>query len=233
MAKKKLSRKELLKGPDEFITFSERVAEFAGTHQQQLKYAGVAVVVIVIAYFAITAWIGSINEEGQVAYNTATQSLFDTVMKPEIEPADLQKTGALFAEVLENQGMSKAARLALPQAAYLKFLEKNYSEAISLYNKFLDEFRGETQYESFTTLALAVCYEAKGDLKTAIEVLTSLVETDADTTSKESATWALARLYRLDNKPEKEQEILEEFVEKYRGSPFYAMAKANLESVPK
>jgi len=232
VAKKKVSRKELLKGPDEFLTFSSRVAEFVSTHQQQLKYVGIAIVVMVISYLAVHAWIASVNEEGQTAYNAAAQSLLNVGMKLDLDPSELQKTGELFAEVIENQGMSKTARLALPQAAYVKFLEKDYSKAITLYRRFLDEVRGDTQYEFLTSLALAACYEAKGELKTAIETLTPLVETDSDTPFRESAMWRLARLYRLDNRPEKAEEILKEFVANYADSPLHAMAKANLESPP-
>ena len=232
MSKKKISRKELLKGPDEFLTFSSRVAEFVSTHQQQLKYVGIAIVVMVISYLAVHAWIASVNEEGQTAYNAAAQSLLNVGMKLDLDPSELQKTGELFAEVIENQGMSKTARLALPQAAYVKFLEKDYSKAITLYRRFLDEVRGDTQYEFLTSLALAACYEAKGELKTAIETLTPLVETDSDTPFRESAMWRLARLYRLDNRPEKAEEILKEFVANYADSPLHAMAKANLESPP-
>jgi len=232
MAKKKLSRKELLKGPDEFATFSEWVGKFSGTHQQQLKYAGIAIVVVIIGYFAVTSWTKSINEEGQNAYNAATQGLMETLTKPETDPAELEKTGSLFSKVLENQGMSKVARLALPQAAYVKFLEKDYSAAIGLYKEFLDEIGEDAPYESFTNLALAACYEAMGDLKTAIETLTPLVEADAGASSREAAMWALSRLYRLDNKPDKEQEILKKFVEEYKTSPFFAMAEAHLQKIP-
>jgi predicted negative regulator of RcsB-dependent stress response len=232
MAKKKVSRKELLKGPDEFITFSSRAAEFVSTHQEQLKYIGIAIAVIVIAYLAVNAWVASVNEEGQNAYNAAAQSLLNVGMNPDSDPSELQKTGELFAEVIEDQGRSKAARLALPQAAYVKFLEKNYSEAITLYRQFLDEVKGDSQYEFMTSLALAACYEANGEVKTAIETLIPMVETDSDTPFRESAMWRLARLYKLDNRPEKSEEILKKFVENYTDSPYYAMAKASLESPP-
>jgi hypothetical protein len=79
---------------------------------------------------------------------------------------------------------------------------------------------------------LAACYEANGDLKIAIETLIPLVETDSDMPFRVSAMWRLARLYRLDNRPEKAEEILKEFVEKYSDSPLHAMAKASLESPP-
>ena len=65
MAKKKMSRKELLKRPDELSTLSSKAVALASTHQQPLKYAGVAIAVIIIAYFAFRAWTKSMNAEGQ------------------------------------------------------------------------------------------------------------------------------------------------------------------------
>ena len=62
MAKKKKSRKELFKGPDEFVTFSSRTADFISTHLNQLRYLGYAVAAIAVAYFAIQIWLGYVNE---------------------------------------------------------------------------------------------------------------------------------------------------------------------------
>ena len=228
MAKKKKSRKELLKGPDEFVTFSSRAADFISIHLNQLKYLGYAVVAIVVGYFAIQIWMGQVNEKGQMAYNTAADDMRNWMMKPDPDIADMKKSGELFSEVLEKHSMSNAARLALPLAAHVKFLEKDYSEAVKQYRNFLDEFSGDALYESLARLALASCYEAEGELKTAIETLSPLVEDSSGSTFRQTAMWNLARLYRLDNSPEKEAQILKDFVEEYEGSPYYAMAKARL-----
>ena len=228
MAKKKKSRKELLKGPDEFVTFSSRAADFISTHLNQLKYLGYAVVAIAIGYFAIQIWMGQVNEKGQTAYNTAADDMRNWMMKPDPDIADMKKSGELFSEVLEKHSMSNAARLVLPLAAHVKFLEKDYSEAVKQYRNFLDEFSGDPLYESLARLALASCYEAEGELKTAIETLNPLVEDSSGSTFRQTAMWNLARLYRLDNSPEKEAQILKDFVEEYEGSPYYAMAKARL-----
>ena len=228
MAKKKKSRKELLKGPDEFVTFSSRAADFISIHLNQLRYLGYAVAAIAVAYFAIQIWMGYVNEKGQTAYNAAADDMRNWMMKPDPDIADLQKSGELFSEVIEKHSMSNAARLALPLAAHVKFLEKDYPEAIKQYGKFLDEFSGDPLYESLARLALASCYEAQGELKTAIETLNPLVADASGSTFRQTAMWNLARLYRLDNSPEKEAQILKDFVEKYEGSPYYAMAKARL-----
>ena len=78
-----------------------------------------------------------------------------------------------------------------------------------------------------TNLALAACFEAKGDLKTATEILIPVIEIP-DSSFSDPAMLSLARLYRLDNTPEKAREVLNEFVEQHVDSPLLPFAKAQL-----
>jgi len=223
---KKISRKELLKGTDEFLTFSGKAVNFMTTHQRELKYAGVVIAILVVAYLGITTYLRYVNKNGQNAYNTAYQTLTKE-MKPDANPDNLLKSEELFNKVTDDYGLSKVAQLALPQIAYLKFLDKKYDDAIGLYQKFLDKVAGNTEYELMTNLALAACYEAKGDLKSATEILVPIIEIP-DSSFSEPAMLSLARLYRLDNKPEKAREVLNKFVEQHGDSPLLPFAKAQL-----
>jgi tetratricopeptide (TPR) repeat protein len=223
---KKISRKELLKGTDEFLTFSGKAVNFMTTHQRELKYAGVVIAILVVAYLGITTYLRYVNKNGQNAYNTAYQTLTKE-MKPDANPDNLLKSEELFNKVTDDYGLSKVAELALPQIAYLKFLDKKYDDAIGLYQKFLDKVAGNTEYELMTNLALAACYEAKGDLKSATEILVPIIEIP-DSSFSEPAMLSLARLYRLDNKPEKAREVLNKFVEQHGDSPLLPFAKAQL-----
>jgi tetratricopeptide (TPR) repeat protein len=223
---KKTSRKELLKGTDEFLTFSSKAINFITTHLRELKYVGVTIAILVVAYLGVTTYLRYVNKNGQNAYNTAYQTLTKE-MKPDANPDNLRKSEELFNKVTDDYGLSKVARLALPQIAYLKFLDKKYDEAIVLYRKFLDKVSGNTEYELMANLALAACFEAKGDLKTAMETLIPVVEIP-DNSFREPAMLSLARLYRLDNRPEKAREILNEFVEQHADSPLLPFAKAQL-----
>jgi len=223
---KKTSRKELLKVTDEFLTFSSKAVNFITTHLRELKYAGFAIAILVVAYLGVTTYLRYVNKNGQNAYNTAYQTLTKE-MKPDANPDNLRKSEELFNKVTDDYGLSKVARLALPQIAYLKFLDKKYDEAIVLYRKFLDKVSGNTEYELMANLALAACFEAKGDLKTAMETLIPVVEIP-DNSFREPAMLSLARLYRLDNRPEKAREILNKFVEQHADSPLLPFAKAQL-----
>lgn len=226
MAKKKITRKELLKKPDEFITFSARAVNFLGLHLRELKYFGYAIAVIAICYLAVQTYFRHVNKQGQNAYNTAYHSVTEN-MKPDADPEALKKSEELFRGVMDEYGLSKAARLALPQVGYLKFTEKKYDEAIVLYRAFLDKVSGNTEYESLTRLALAACYEASGEPEKAIETLNPILE-PPDGPFNEIAMLHVERLYRLVNQNEKAEKVLKDFIDKHETSPFLPMAKARL-----
>jgi tetratricopeptide (TPR) repeat protein len=226
MAKKKITRKELLKKPDEFITFSARAVNFLGLHLRELKYFGYAIAVIAICYLAVQTYLRHVNKQGQNAYNTAYHSVTEN-MKPDADPEALKKSEELFRGVMDEYGLSKAARLALPQVGYLKFTEKKYDEAIVLYRAFLDKVSGNTEYESLTRLALAACYEASGEPEKAIETLNPILERP-DGPFNEITMLHVERLYRLVNQHEKARKVLKDFIDRHKTSPFLPMAKARL-----
>ena len=226
MAKKKVTRKELLKKPDEFLTFSGRAALFVREHSRPFAFLGVAIAASLLIYLGINTVIGYINKKGQNAYNTAYYALAEN-MDPNLDPKVLKQSAELFQRVIDKYGLSKVSRLALPEMAYLKVLEKKYDEAISLYQEFLKEVPVNAPYQTLAKIALASCYEAKGEFERAIEIL-SLITHEPDDTFKAQAMLSLARIYRLANQEDKSKEILEEFVEKFKTSPFLPMAKAHL-----
>ncbi len=224
--KKKITRKQLLKGTDEFLTLSNRAAIFFTDHINQFKVLGVALLIIAVAYLAVHFYLRSVNKGGQTAYNTAYYTLTQN-LKADLSPETLEEAASLFQKVRDEYGLSKAARLALPQVAFAKFLEKKYDEAISLYRQFLDEVSGDLEYEFLARLALAACHEAKGELKEARETLNAVLE-HPENPFKETAMLNMSRLYRLENMTDKSKEILRQFIEEYPASPFLPLAKALL-----
>ena len=89
MAKKKITRKALLKEPDEFLTFSNRAAIYISEHTQQLKYLGTGVAVCVLLYLAVTSYLGYVDRKGQEAYSRAYEAMSKSWgMNPEPKTRD-------------------------------------------------------------------------------------------------------------------------------------------------
>ncbi len=225
MVKKKISRKELLKSPDEFMTFSEKAALFVSEHAKVFKGGASVLVAAILVYVGVTAYKNSVDRKGQSAYNKATYEVTKSLSQP-VDKRDLKKAKELLNEVTADYRFSKVSRLVPPQIAYLQFQEKKYDEAISLYQSFLNE-NPSTEYRDLTQIAIAACLEEKGDFSKAIETLQGIASAPSGL-FREEAMLSLARLYRLSNQNEKAKETLKGFVEAFQNSPFFPFAKASL-----
>ncbi|MBW1996433.1 MAG: tetratricopeptide repeat protein [Deltaproteobacteria bacterium] len=229
MAKKKVSRKELLKKPDEFLTFSARAILYARQHAGKLKLLGALIVAAILAYAGINSYIKYVDRKGQEAYNAAYNSVNRVLRgeKPNLE--DLAKSEELFKKVMDEYGLSKASRLALAELAYIKFRKGEYDEAISLYSSYMEEIPEDWYYKSLAGLALGSCYEAKGDLRKAVDVLEP-ISAGPGSFLKGQAMLSLSRLYELMGRDGRAAKILEEFSEMFPSSPYLPFVKARLNS---
>jgi outer membrane protein assembly factor BamD (BamD/ComL family) len=222
---KKTSRKQLLKSSDEFLTFTERATLFVREHSRQFRIAGTAVAAALLIYLGLTAYLNYINRKGQAAYNKAYDEL-EMVMSENPQKRDLKKPEELFRDVMGGYRFSTVSRLASPQVAYLEFQEKQYDGAISLYTAFLKEAPGPI-YRSLAGLAIAACYEERGEFTKAIDKLKEITALPSSP-FKDQAMLGLARVYRLSQQNEKAKEILKEFVQSFKDSPLLPLAKGYL-----
>ncbi len=225
MAKTKRSRKELLKTDDEFIHFSSRAIIFISEHSRQFKIAGFCLLAIILIYIGTYFYLKKSNETAQNIYNIAYSSLSNN-MALDTKEDDLVVSRENFNRLIEEYSITDVSRLALPELAYIDFLEKNYDSAIARYQDFLDT-EPEEPYRSLTMIALSICYEEKGEYEKAVSALEKVMP-GPDDFFKEQAMLSLARVYRLQNNFEKSNEVLKEFIEKFPASPSLSLAKANI-----
>jgi len=227
MAKKKVKRKELLKEPDEFLTFSARAFNWLHANRNKLLTAGVIIGALIVLYLAGWGYWRYTNKKAQQAYNQAYSILLKS-LNPEASPEEWKKAEQGFKRVFEDYGLSKVASLALPEAAMAVYLQGRYDEAIKLYQEFLQDMVEEYQYQSLTKLAIATCFEAKGDAASAKAILQEVLQGPKGP-FRAFAHLSLARVYSSTSERDKAKESLEKFIEDLPDSPFIPMAKAMLQ----
>lgn len=218
MARKKTTRKDLLKGSDEFMTLTERAVDFARRNARALTYTGIALAAAAVVYLGAITYLGYVEERAQEAYSSAYHALRSG---GEPLPADL------FEKVTTEHRLARVSKLALPQAARMKFREGRYDRAMDLYREFRSEMAGEPQYRHMTGLALAACHEAKGDYEEAIEALDPIAG-DPKSFLREQALLQLARLHGLNRSPDKAGRVLETLSTEFPDSPFLPFARASV-----
>lgn len=226
MASKRLSKKEL-KREDEFVSWSARSLMYLQKHAAKFKAAGAAVVVLLVLYLGMNWYLGHVERKGQAAYNDAFYARQRALLENQ-DPANMKGVEEAFRKVIDQHSGSGAGRLAHPELAHLKFKEGRYEEAIPLYQQYLKKTPEGSLYRSLALLALAGCYEGKGDTEMALETLKGVVSGPDDPAS-EIASLNLARLYRLAGQMDKSRETLKAFTDNFKDSPFLPMARAHLE----
>jgi tetratricopeptide (TPR) repeat protein len=227
---KKVTRKELLKGEDEFMTFTARAVQFAQEHSKQLRIAGAALGLAILLYLGVYAYLNHVESKGQAAYNEAYYALDENLYGKQ-DPDKLKRLEALFRKVPEQYGLSKVSRLVYPELAHLKLQEKKYDDALSLYREFLKEIPRDSPYRPLAMLAMAACHEEKGELEKAAEMLREILSHPPDA-FKDLAMLNLARVYRLNKQDDRAKETLKEFSSRFKGSPFLPMVNAFLKKDP-
>ena len=99
---------------------------FAREHSRQFTYLCIIVVGLFLIYIGINTYKKYINKKGQDSYNMAYYTILKN-MGPEVSQVELKQSEELFRKVIDKYGLSKAARLALPELAMILmfYLEEN------------------------------------------------------------------------------------------------------------
>jgi len=225
--KKKITRKELLKKEDEFISLSTRAAQYASAHVKQIQYVAYSIMIIAIIAMGIGLYIRHVNKKALAAYNLAYRGLVSESSAETPEEGTTEISVEALDGLIRKYGRTKTAALAVPQLAYLKFDQGEYDEAISLYQAYLKRDTSGSIYASMAHFGLAAAYEAKGEHEPAITYLKKVVD-GGHGFLKEEAMFSLGRVYAVSGQVEMARQVFQDFVNQFEGSPLLPLAKANL-----
>jgi len=180
--KKSISRKELLKKPDEFITTSNIIANWVTLHARKVIWVGAVVVLVAGAVFGYRAYAAYQEKQGREAY-------FAALELPEITPK-IKK----LSEVTTDYPRTRGAQKAWISLGHLYYQQKDYTRALNAYRSALSRGTLPPEIHSLINESLAYVLEEKGDLKGAADTFNQLLK-GSDPLLKENAHLNLARVY--------------------------------------
>ncbi|MBW2091750.1 MAG: tetratricopeptide repeat protein [Deltaproteobacteria bacterium] len=222
MAKKKISRKELLDQTDEFITLTQKVINFVQKHPNKFLAGLAAIVALVIIVFGIKFYFDRQARLALAAYN---QALFQV---SKLRNLDSKGSGEEIEEALDalERVSSKYARTApgrqvLIDLGTLYFHLKRYNQAEYTYKKCLETLTPEEE------ALLAYTYEAQGKINEAAAYWEQIVQLPGQLL-KEEAFFNLGRVYEELGQPEKAEKAYQQLLEKFPNSPNSHLAKFKL-----
>ena len=194
MAKKrKKTRKELLREPDEFMTISGKLIGFAVDHKNQLTYAlGIIVVLALIIsgyrFFSIR------SENNASALLDKSLTKYDSI-KAEKQPDEVyEEVSADFQFILNKYKGKESAKLARLIYANICYNAGKYKQAIELFKTALTDFVKYPMLHHQILSNLGYAYEQEEDYSTAVGYFEK-ISSAPEPLMRDEALYHLGRLY--------------------------------------
>ncbi len=227
MAKKrKKTRKELLKEPDEFMTLTGKMIGFAVDHKTHLTYALGIVLALAIIISGIRVF--SIRAENKAAA-MLSQSLmaYDDLKNQQTPDEVYSAVSGDFQSIVQKYGGKDSGKLARFIYANICYDAGRYEEAIALYNAALNDFETHAMIRSQILNNLGYAYEQQKDYAAAVSYFEKIIETPEQPLHDE-ALFHLGRLYDKLGQTEKSKEAYQKILSDYPEFIYIDFVRENL-----
>ncbi len=223
MAKqKRVTRKQLLKEPDEFITTTGRIIRWGRQYAKQVTYAaGVFLILLVV----IAGYGYFLNN----AENKAFLLLDQAVGKYETQKEGMDALAAYegakkdFEYIIRKYDNTEGGKLATYVFAGISYDADDAEKAIQLYEAALNYFKNDTTYQNLLWSGLGYAYEKKQDLRMAVSCFEKIAAGE-DPVVKDVALFNMGRLYHELGDTAKSKQAYERLTTEYTDSMYYQLA---------
>ena len=222
----RISRKELLNEPDEFITMTGKVVTWCREHEKELYTAGVIVALLVVI---ISGWsmFSARTENKASSMFSAAQAKYATILTKSDAKEAATATKAEFKNVAQEYSGTDAGKLAAAMVAQTAYDAGDYGEAIEWWNKALNAVSGDPIEKSKILIGLGYSYEQNADYDNALDNFNKVLEVKMGL-GKEEAALALARIYEAKGDAGKSRQAYEKFAADYPDSAYAQMVQEKL-----
>jgi predicted negative regulator of RcsB-dependent stress response len=228
VAEKKISRKELLKEPDEFLSTSARVLQFF-RENPKIIYTGAALFIgIIVASLAIYGYMENRRQASHLDFKAAYAKYAQAVASPEpVSKETWQEVFNAFEEVAQSYGSMPAGEKALLYSGHALYQMGDYEGALKRYDKMkstslVEKGLGElAMYHKAMTLIAMKKYEP------AVMILDEFSK-NTDSPYRREAYAAIARIYESMGKNKEATQTYKQYLKMFPKAPDAPLVKARI-----
>lgn len=225
----KISRKKLLKEPDEFLSFSQKLMVFLMEHKVHLCIGLSAIIAGSMIFAGVRYFIYKSENEAFAKLGKAMNQ-YESLLDIESKPADFEPVKSEVKAIMDKYNGRQGAKLAAILYAKLCYATGKTDDAIQYYQQSFKDFEDDTRIKTMILNGLAYAYEKKGDYSSAIQYFQQLVALP-DATMKGEVYFNLGRLYELDGKLEKAIQMYKIVDKDYKDSIYADLVKEKIQGV--
>ncbi len=224
MAKKKVKRKELIKGPDEFISTTNKVILWAQENTRQLIYGGVALLVLVVLVSGYS-FIKQKREQAAAALLSQCMETYQSAQEGKEDPAKmLAMAKPDFERLIKEYGGKSAGRLGRVIYGHLALAAKEMDLAKSLYETALADFKDDPDMKNTILNGLAMVAVQTEDNAAAIGYFEKIAS-GKSLLLKDVALFNLGQLYTESGETDKGKEAYKRLSNEYPDSMYANIAR--------
>jgi tetratricopeptide (TPR) repeat protein len=221
---KKISRKQLLKEPDEFITSTGRLIRFFREHRKPILFGAGALAVVLVGVVAFRL----VSERLEQTARSRFAALMDrhAALTAAPSPSEAETRALLedFEAALQRYGSRDAARPARFDLANICFEAGETDRALELYARAMEDFEGDDFYRSLIRYRMGVVRQAQGDRDGAIADFQKVADLPGFFL-RDEALFFLGRLYGEAGETEKSRAVFETLQTDYADSIYARLAR--------
>ena len=223
MAKqKRVTRKQLLKEPDEFITTTGRIIRWGRQYTRQVAYAVGAFLLFLVV---ITGYRYYANSSENRAFSLLDQAVGNYESKKTGMDALAAYEGVReeFETIIRKYDNTEGGKLATVVFAGISYDVGDAERAIQLYEAALTYFEKDPTYQNFLWSGLGYAYEKKQDVRMAISCFEKIAGGE-NPIVKDVALFNMGRLYHELGDTAKSIQAYERLTKEHTDSIYYQLA---------
>jgi tetratricopeptide (TPR) repeat protein len=226
MVTSKKSRKELLKKPDEFMTFTGKIIRLVSDNQKPISYALCAVVAVVLVIFGYRFFAQRAEAK---AFSMLAQTLAKYEAHKKATSADeaYRNVSEEFQGIVEKYGGNAGGKLARASYANICYSAGDYKKAIALYKRSLNDFKDHPMVYNLILSGLGYAYQQMGDNSNAAMYFEK-VASATDSNNRDEALFNLGMLYETLGDTDKSHQAFKQFLSSYPNSMYFDIVEEKL-----
>jgi tetratricopeptide (TPR) repeat protein len=223
MAKKRVTRKQLLKEPDEFITFTGKIIQFAKMYQTYLLYGAGALLLLILIVGGTRYYFGWKEKRAAVSLG---QAVF-RYEKITSENGDIAEVKSDFKEIVAKYSGYDGGKLARVMYANICFASGDFDTAILHYTQAIEEFNDNPSIQAFIRNSIGLAYQAKKDYQAAANHFEKIIS-EPHASIKDEVLFNLGEIYAKLGNTEKSQAAFKKILSDYTDSIYIEVVKERI-----
>jgi len=228
VAEKKISRKELLKEPDEFLTSTAWLIEFVRTNPKKVAAALVAVVLCMVGVGAYLAYQNHRSLAAHEQFVRAEDRYEAAVRAPEpVGPEVWDQLFAQFDLLAKTYGSLPPGEMALLYSGHVLVKKKDYKSALERYTRMQATTLAKTGLQPLILYHLATTRFALRDYEEAKKLFEELAKGNNSPYRREASA-SIARIYESMDKNKEAVQAYKQYLKMFPEAPDAAFVKARI-----